>query len=403
MYSDMFEKLTPGVTVADVHLDSSVPPPVVGVSSASDAGTIDNDCNSGEAPPAQSLYQPNYVVLIDHRHRDIVVCIRGSINVADVLTDLVCESVKVEGLFNSNGLISHSPPSFDQYKPLVGESLGSIADPTVYAHSGMFYAALNLDRLLRSDVAALLSKPEHAGYGVLVSGHSLGAGVAALLTLLWLPVFPTTAVHCVAYSPPCILSVGAAKHPRVVSAITSVVISDDVVARLSLGSCLDLRDSLLRLHESESGSGGSSTSTANTCDNITDGNVQTMKDMRENVPKYHKLYPPGQIIHIVDRSIWDMHVANGGSNANTMPATNSNSSSGSSSGTKPPTPPSMHYHDCCTGEYKSLPVITMSSKHVAYYADQLTFQEMVLSSTMLSDHMPHYCLKLCKDVFKQKK
>lgn len=83
-----------------------------------------------------------------------------------------------------------------------------------------------------------------------VVGHSLGAGCAALLAMLWgdpdtqlttntsgLP--PGRRIHAYTFAPPCVAS--AALGKRVRSLVHSFVLGNDVVARFSLGHVLDLR------------------------------------------------------------------------------------------------------------------------------------------------------------------
>ena len=120
------------------------------------------------------------------------------------------------------------------------------------AHQGMLRAATAiLDDLASSDVLRQLLLAPSApceGYAVLVTGHSLGGGVAALVALLLRRAWRESGraadaarVRCFAFSPPGgSLSYGVA---RAMSAFTtSVFIEDDVVTRLSVASVQRLRD-----------------------------------------------------------------------------------------------------------------------------------------------------------------
>ena len=89
---------------------------------------------------------------------------------------------------------------------------------------------------------------------ILITGHSLGAGVSVLLAMLWraLPpgVFSPTNpynssssskpinIKCIAFAPPQILDYNAAK--RCESFTTSVIMGNDIVPRLGLKSALRL-------------------------------------------------------------------------------------------------------------------------------------------------------------------
>lgn len=86
--------------------------------------------------------------------------------------------------------------------------------------------------------------------GLVIAGHSLGAGVAAILALMW--AGPTTAltlrssgmptnrkVHAYCLACPCILSAPLCQISKPL--ITTLIHSYDFVARLSLGSIRDLK------------------------------------------------------------------------------------------------------------------------------------------------------------------
>ncbi|EPS92614.1 hypothetical protein FOMPIDRAFT_1056702 [Fomitopsis schrenkii] len=89
------------------------------------------------------------------------------------------------------------------------------------------------------------------GYSLVMCGHSLGAGVAALLALMWanpytrlthqhsgLPRRRMVSAYCIA--PPCLTSPALGKIAAKSGLIVSFVYSTDIVSRLSLGSVRDL-------------------------------------------------------------------------------------------------------------------------------------------------------------------
>ena len=147
----------------------------------------------------------------------VVICIRGTLSLQDVLRDIDfgVETVR----------------DFD-----VGPAYGGAI--TFGAHRGFLQAA----RKIRNDlnVLGLLN-----GYQQLVvTGHSLGAGVAAVLTLLLLRQRPEA--RCLAYSPP------AATFTHDALAIsrrctTSFVYGNDMIGRASIHSVERLRDDIVRM------------------------------------------------------------------------------------------------------------------------------------------------------------
>lgn len=94
------------------------------------------------------------------------------------------------------------------------------------------------DRLAEA-LAPLLSQ----NYELHIIGHSLGAGVAVLLTLL-LDLDPrfTGNVRCTAFSPPPVLSLDLARSSAAL--VDSFIVEDDIIPRLSIASINRLHDEL---------------------------------------------------------------------------------------------------------------------------------------------------------------
>ncbi|GAA5944013.1 hypothetical protein JCM3775_006809 [Rhodotorula graminis] len=190
----------------------------------------------------------NYVA-VDHSIKAIVLACRGSLGLSDILTDLTCS-----------------------YEPIPVPD----ADPSgsYLVHSGMFCSATVLQRGTVHDVIrdALKQFPD---YGLVLCGHSLGGGVASLLSILWstpsaaferyaeaveeqsgrhivhpplstpfvtsassgLP--PGRPISCYTYGVPCVASVdlGAYCHGLVISTVHNY----DLVPTLSLGVLRDFK------------------------------------------------------------------------------------------------------------------------------------------------------------------
>ena len=125
----------------------------------------------------ESFYHPGYMLIVDHLKKDIVVSLRGTMNCCDVVTDLTCEHMPCSDFADIPGIIDAK--SF-QYAEFSSEEIH-------YAHEGFYRAALNLDVILRPEIYALCE--QYPDYSLLLCGHSLGAGVASLLTILWAQQF----------------------------------------------------------------------------------------------------------------------------------------------------------------------------------------------------------------------
>ncbi|KAJ1559444.1 hypothetical protein HK405_010609 [Cladochytrium tenue] len=112
---------------------------------------------------------------------------------------------------------------------------------------------------------------DNPGYGLVITGHSLGAGVAALMALEWASpepasplvrhkaAFPSSArltrsssglpagrpIHCYAFGSPCVGNIDLCKDAH--GLVTSLVHGDDIFATLSRGLIRDVKAIALRL------------------------------------------------------------------------------------------------------------------------------------------------------------
>ncbi|XP_018908023.2 diacylglycerol lipase-alpha isoform X1 [Bemisia tabaci] len=162
-----------------------------------------------------------FFVVIDYTKQKIVICIRGTWSMKDVITDLNAESE----------CLPLDPPKDDW--------LG---------HKGMVNAAEYIKKKLESEdilnkaKSQCEKKAEGKDFGLVLVGHSLGAGTAAILAILLRPKYPD--LHCYSFSPPGgLLSLPAVEYTK--SFITSVVLGKDVVPRIGLHQMEALRADLI--------------------------------------------------------------------------------------------------------------------------------------------------------------
>lgn len=119
-----------------------------------------------------------FFIAIDYSQKKIVISIRGTLSMKDVLTDLNAESE----------VLPLSAPKDDW--------LG---------HKGMVQAAIYIKKKLeelRLIEKALNHDPARQThtFGLVLVGHSLGAGTASILAILMKPEYPS--LICFSYSPP---------------------------------------------------------------------------------------------------------------------------------------------------------------------------------------------------------
>ncbi|KAI7796875.1 diacylglycerol lipase-beta [Triplophysa rosa] len=163
------------------------------------------------------IYEIPFFVALDHKRESVLVAVRGTLSLKDVLTDLSaeCENFTVEGVSG-----------------------------TCYAHKGISQAANYIYKKLVND--GILSQAFNIApeYKLVITGHSLGAGTASLLAVLLRSTHPT--LECYAFSPPGgLLSKALADYSK--QFIISVVLGKDLVPRLSIPNMEDLKRRILKM------------------------------------------------------------------------------------------------------------------------------------------------------------
>ncbi|XP_048248656.1 diacylglycerol lipase-beta-like isoform X2 [Haliotis rufescens] len=157
-----------------------------------------------------------FYVAVDREHKSVVISIRGTLSLEDALVDLSAEGmpIDIEGVENA------------------------------YVHGAMLDCANYIkDRL---DTLQLLTKAFDLLPGcsrLVIVGHSLGAGVAAILSILLKPRHGD--LICFAYSPPGgLMSPSVSAHVQ--SYVCSVVVGKDLVPRLGLPTMNDLKTKIMQ-------------------------------------------------------------------------------------------------------------------------------------------------------------
>ncbi|XP_026669234.1 sn1-specific diacylglycerol lipase alpha isoform X5 [Ceratina calcarata] len=240
-----------------------------------------------------------FFVALDYTKKKVVVSIRGTLSMKDVLTDLNAEGE----------VLPLSPPREDW--------LG---------HKGMVQAAEYIRKKLLEEeiISRALAKDTSRGthqFGLAFVGHSLGAGTAAILAILLKQDYPD--LVCFSFAPPGgLLSMPAQQYSQ--EFITSVVVGKDVVPRIGLRQMESLRADLINAIKRSvdpkwktiacsvmcCGCGSTPTSAANLEAGGCISEYQRDKDLARSqtvVPSdssialtlHRPLYPPGRIIHVV--------------------------------------------------------------------------------------------------------
>ncbi|KAI0706920.1 alpha/beta-hydrolase [Cerioporus squamosus] len=249
-------------------------------------------------------HMPRFWVLTDHVRREVVLVIRGTMSLNELAVDLTCDPAPFtlptidHTRHSSSASHSSAPrekeqqharePSHDEIDEEVENIPGSFPFPmdlsvpfprsrkdteksrssasftrsrlvsesgeegAYIVHGGM----LKMTRAMGGpgkpvQIAVRDALKRNKGYSLVLCGHSLGAGVAALLALMWaspetrlthrasgLPTNRRVSAYC--FAPPCVVSPRLSARAAASGLIVSFVYGHDIVSRLSLGSVRDL-------------------------------------------------------------------------------------------------------------------------------------------------------------------
>ncbi|XP_045071221.1 diacylglycerol lipase-alpha isoform X3 [Coregonus clupeaformis] len=285
-----------------------------------------------------AVYETPFFVAVDHGKKKVVISIRGTLSPKDALTDLTGDSERL--------------PVEEQH----GNWLG---------HKGMVYSAEYIKKKLEQEMILSQAFGRDLGkgtmhYGLVIVGHSLGAGTAAILSFLLRPLYPT--LQCYSYSPPGgLLSEDAMEYSK--EFVTSVVLGKDLVPRIGLSQLEGFRRHLLEvLQKSDKPkwriiAGGTKCIPKSELP-VDDGPQPQAapvppstrlwlhpSDLSIALSASTPLYPPGKVIHVVHN----------------------------------------HPLETCCGQEEPT--------YSALWGDNKSFNEVIISPAMLNEHMPHMVME----------
>ena len=164
------------------------------------------------------VYQAPFMVCLDHAGQSVVIAVRGSLSLYDVLTDLTA------------GTHNMTVPGWPRFR----------------VHKGMHQTAMwVIERLRDEDVLAQAFR-RAPQYKLALVGHSLGAGCACLLAMMLREEYPD--LHCYCYSPTGSL-LGAEGNAYTQQFVTSVTLGQDLVTRLSVPTAHKLKVDVIHAME----------------------------------------------------------------------------------------------------------------------------------------------------------
>lgn len=166
------------------------------------------------------IFELPFLIITDHKTSSIVVVIRGSLSMRDVFTDLTALPEKIEG----EGI-----------------------PPNSLAHKGMLMSAMNLKKQLEENNLLEKARSQFPEYGLILTGHSLGAGTAVLLGLLMRGKYPDLKVYAFA-TPGGLLSKEACEVTE--SFVFTIGVGDDFIIRISIKGFEELRTQMFSVLQS---------------------------------------------------------------------------------------------------------------------------------------------------------
>jgi sn1-specific diacylglycerol lipase len=186
-----------------------------------------------------------YSISIDHVGKAVVLAIQGTLTFESAATDINVRPTNIVEALSRAGQSTHIDDSIykdatDRYKSISSE----------YCHSGILLCSMNILRELHQNQKLhrllLGDTPSFPSYKLVVTGHSLGAGVAAMISVLLEPFVQERGIQmqCMCFAPP---GSTVTKNLAEREYITTVVLGSDAIPRLSLDSIEHLRNDTLEM------------------------------------------------------------------------------------------------------------------------------------------------------------
>lgn len=177
---------------------------------------------------------PPFALVLDHAAHELIVTIRGTFSVKDCIIDARCTPEH----FNPLGMSSK----------MGGAGADGGPESEHFAHAGMLSCMRDIrERIVQRGILdeVLATGGKAHGYRVVCTGHSLGAGIAALLALA-LRARLGDGVRYVGFNPPgCVVSPALAEEIERHLGWYSLVLAQDWISRMSLRSLQFLREEVL--------------------------------------------------------------------------------------------------------------------------------------------------------------
>lgn len=284
------------------------------------------------------LYCVPFYVAMDYDNEAVVIALRGTLSLHDIVTDLIAVEEEIEVDVN--------------------------CDNSLRAHKGILHTARWVQGVLKDKEILETAFSRGPNYKLIIVGHSLGGGCAALLAILLRQDYPN--VKCFAYSPPACLNEPAASYTK--DFVTSVTLGKDLIARFGLATAFSLKNDI----------------------------VMMLQQCRK--PKYRILLEG--LIETLSKCIGRTQVFDAGSENTVLEETPLFSGTPSSSTiSKPLLLPGRILHIRVTVNAKKC-LCSARNKH-AYWVTADSFLAIKVSPEMIRDHFPNVLYSNMKSLWKE--
>jgi len=232
-----------------------------------------------------TIARPAWYIAVDDSRKMIVICLRGTKNAADALTDV---------LANFDGVVLRD---YDRES-----SSGGRASEKKYcaglAHFGQMQSARNVLSDMQQDLIKTLE--EYPAYAIRVTGHSLGGGAAVLLALMLRERCSFAAgrdVRVVAFGCPSVLTRKLSEYCKEFT--ICIINRRDIIPRLTLNAMRYLLHACLYVQNLDFKNRALISLNLFPKDKIREIERELRSSVSANSPRESVLFVPGEIYHLV--------------------------------------------------------------------------------------------------------
>eukprot|EP00889_Picochlorum_renovo_P004041 jgi/Picre1/31071/NNA_006426.t1 len=184
-----------------------------------------------------------YLIMLDRKHRKVILSVRGTVGINDLMTDLlrIMSSAKaiLQSLEDNNIFCKLEQQNIDLSEI---ERQNTMQSQQFTEHLSTLSQDSEVEFSMERAASAVYEATELNDWGIVVTGHSLGAAVASVISMSLIDSYPS--LKCFAFNPP-----GGLISPELSTLardfVTSIVVGYDAISRLSILGVKNLIDDIV--------------------------------------------------------------------------------------------------------------------------------------------------------------